>query len=91
MTGRCAGCGLTNKNAEYVREHTRYCEDFPAAWRAAKPGVSLDPVDVHLRWVTSGDRAEFRQERKDAAVTEADRRRAAQKARWATPPDILEE
>lgn len=87
MTGRCAGCGLTEKNADEVREHTRYCPSFAVLF-AADPGRALDPEAEYIRWVEF-DRAGVRSDRRDAHVTEADRRRAEQRDRWRTPPDIL--
>lgn len=89
MTGRCAGCGLTNKNADLVREHTRYCMPFRSLY-LEYPEAALDPGDEYIRW-REAERGEERQEHKDAAVSEADRRRAVQQARWKTPPDILED
>jgi hypothetical protein len=87
--GRCAGCGHLRRNSLAVREHTRYCPQF-AALHAEHPEQALEPEAEFTRWVAeqrSGERAA----RRDAAVTEADRRRAEQKERWKTPPDILGE
>lgn len=89
MSGRCAGCGQIDKNADVTREHTRYCRQFGQLYRLA-PERALDPEAEYARWVEF-DRAEMRSGRRDAHVTEADRRRAEQKARWRTPPDPLEE
>jgi hypothetical protein len=89
VTGRCAGCGRTDKNADVVREHTRQCPQYAAVY-AADPALALDPADEFARWAAE-DRPEVRAARKSAAVAEADRRRAEQANRWRTPPDILGE
>jgi hypothetical protein len=72
-----------------TREHTRYCPQFKDLY-ARDPDRALDPEAEFIRW-RDNDRADFRAGRRDAAVTEVERRRAEQKARWATPPDILED
>jgi hypothetical protein len=72
-----------------VREHTRYCRKYKELY-ATRPKQALDPEDEFIRW-RDGDRAGERDDRRQAAVDEADRRRAVQAGRWATPPDILEE
>jgi hypothetical protein len=89
MTGRCAGCGLIDRNADKVREHTRYCQDFAALYLVS-PERALDPEAEFIRW-RDEDRARIRQDNKDASVAEADRRRAEQEARWETPEDPLSE
>lgn len=80
---------MTDKNADEVREHTRYCPDFAVLF-AEHLERALDPEAEYVRWVEF-DRAEMRSGRRDAHVAEADGRRAAQRERWRTPPDILEE
>lgn len=84
--GRCAGCGEVGK-VPVVREHVRYCRDY-ARLHASKPDQALDPADEFERWKDEQRDAE-RAVSRQAAVTEADRRRAEQQGRWVTPPDIL--
>jgi hypothetical protein len=89
MTGRCAGCGLIDRNADKVKEHTRYCPDFAALFLVS-PEQALDPEAEFTRW-RDIERAVARENSKQAAVDEADRRRAEQEARWETPEDPLAE
>lgn len=87
--GRCPGCGLTHKDSGLVREHTRYCKLYAALY-VKHPERAIDPEAEFIRWrdeLRSGER----EERKGEVIAEADRRRAVQAARWATPLDILEE
>lgn len=87
--GRCSGCGLSHKDSGLVREHTRYCRKFAAVY-AKDPALCLEPEAEFLRW-RDDDRWQEREARKDEIIAEADRRRAVQADRWATPPDILED
>ena len=87
MTGRCAGCGLVNRNSAVVREHVRYCPEFLNLFLTA-PERALEPEDEFARY-RDEDRQADRQKHKDDAISEADRRRAEQAARWETPPDLL--
>jgi hypothetical protein len=88
IMGRCAGCGEKG-NAHLLREHIRYCQDY-ARLHAGHPEQALAPEEEFVRWKKdqrSGERAG----RREAAIDEADRRRAVQADRWATPPDIVED
>jgi len=89
VTGRCAGCGLTDRNADKVREHARYCPEYKTLYQES-PERALDPEAEFTRY-KEAERAGDRQVRREAAVTEAERRRAVQTARWETPPDLLSE
>lgn len=89
MPGRCAGCGEMNKDILAVREHVRYCPDYARLY-AEHPERAHEPGKEWERWITE-QRAAERAARREAAIDEADRRRAAQKQRWRTPPDILED
>lgn len=88
MTGRCAGCGLTDRDADKTREHVRYCPAYKAL-HDQSPERALDPEAEYERWIQL-ERGIAREGRKVAAVHEVERRRAEQTGRWATPPDILE-
>jgi hypothetical protein len=87
--GRCSGCGLSHKDSALVREHTRYCRKYAALY-ARDPGLVLEPEAEFIRW-RDDDRGKEREEHRGEVIAEADRRRAVQADRWATPPDILEE
>jgi hypothetical protein len=89
VTGRCAGCGMTDRNADRVKEHTRYCPDFAALFLVSSE-QALDPEAEFVRW-RDLERANAREDVKLAAIREAERRRAEQEARWETPPDPLSE
>ena len=89
MTGRCAGCGITNRNADWVRGHTRHCPAY-SALHGLSPERCLDPEAEFTRW-RDLERAAYREVVKLAVVREAERRRAEQAARWETPPDPLAE
>lgn len=71
-----------------MREHARYCNKYKALY-AEHPERALDPEAEFIRW-RDVDRAGERDDRRQAAVDEADRRRAVQTDRWKTPDDILE-
>lgn len=87
MIGRCPGCGLSHKDSDLVREHTRYCRKYKALL-AYHPERALDPEAEFIRW-RDEDRSGERDDRRQDAVDEADRRRAVQASRWATPVDLL--
>jgi hypothetical protein len=87
--GRCPGCGLSDKDSDLVREHTRYCAKYAALW-LRHPDRAIDPEAEFIRW-RDEERPAEREGRREEVIAEADRRRAVQASRWATPPDILEE
>lgn len=89
MPGRCAGCERTDKSADTTREHTRYCPAFKVLFEQS-PERALDPETEYRRWVEL-ERGIAREGIRQIAIREAERRRAVQAERWATPPDILDE
>lgn len=86
--GRCAGCGEMGTAAE-VSEHIRACTPYRQLFDDS-PERALAPEEELRRWQEE-DRPGERAGRKEAAVSEADRRRGEQRARWETPPDPLED
>lgn len=88
MKGRCAGCGLSGSVAR-VSAHARYCPEYRELYRSA-PERALSPEEEYARWQDSEERQERREQRREAAIAEADRRRDVHRRRWATPPDPLE-
>ncbi len=89
MIGRCSGCGLSHKDSGLVREHTRYCKKYAALF-AKDPGLVFEPEAEFIRW-RDDERWKERENRRAEVIAEAERRRAVQENRWATPADILEE
>lgn len=89
MSGRCAGCGQVDRDARVTEEHIRYCANFAAVY-AEDPDKVLAPAAEFARW-KADDRQDERDVRKEGVILVADQRRADQQARWATPPDILDD
>jgi hypothetical protein len=87
--GRCPGCGLMHKDSGFVREHVRYCEKYAALY-AGYAELVIDPEAEFIRW-RDEERQGEREGHRGEVIAEADRRRAVQHDRWATPPDLLEE
>lgn len=88
MAGRCEGCGETGSPAK-VSAHILEC----AAWQALyaqDPALALSPADSYQRWQDSGKAGE-RTARIGAAMALENRLQAAAVARFAKPPDILED
>lgn len=89
MTGRCAGCGLTDRDSGLVREHVRYCDRYRELY-VNYPERALEPEAEFSRWRDT-ERAAQRESSRQKSVNEAERRRSEQSARWETPPDLLGE
>lgn len=86
--GRCSGCGKNDKSCKVVRQHIRTCPKYAELLRTA-PGKALEPEEEYRRWVAE-DRPAERTERREELGATTDAKLAQQRARFATPPDILE-
>lgn len=91
MTGRCAGCGLTD-SPKKVRLHVMTCPDY-LALHHSEPGRALDPEAEYERHRTEDNTSEARAERRDLKLrtrfAETQRRQSAQADRFRRPRDIL--
>lgn len=83
---RCAGCGKTDKSAQVIVEHIRYCPDYAALY-ARDPAAALDPVAEYRRWVAE-DRADERVQHREDVIAVSEGRRDAQRE-MLSAPDIL--
>lgn len=86
--GRCSGCGEQNKSCRPIRAHVRTCPRYTALLREA-PEKALEPEEEYRRWVAE-DRPAERTERREQLGATTDAKLAQQRARFDTPPDILE-
>ncbi len=77
-----------NRSCKVIREHIRTCPEYRSLLSAA-PDKALEPEQEYDQWAAR-DKTEERVQRRDRLVSETDARHAAQVARFATPPDILE-
>lgn len=86
-TGRCSGCGASG-TPKRIRVHVRACEKYRDLLRS-DPDRALEPEAEHERWIAE-DRAAERGQRREQLAEVTDAKQARQRARFATPPDILE-
>lgn len=91
--GRCAGCGYTSSTRK-TELHVLSCPDYLALYRE-HPDKALDPAAELVRHQTEEDTREVRAERRGRRLTkryaELERAYAQQTARFASPPDILDD